>query len=191
MGGLAFYLSDGVVFDANLKTARRLFQDVPVGNVLEGGCEPHPHRFVDFSPQSRRFTVGVSVLSVLVSSLIFDDVGRSDETPAPDMDELACVVLSRCVGNPQTLVELGEPVARAVRFEHHEVVIESTTRQTVVTGFLLGDAVADLSSVFSLEGTNLSSTQSTYEVHVGRPTSDGGTMWASDPDTSIRSEGRI
>jgi hypothetical protein len=43
--------------------------------------------------------------------------------------------------------------------------------------------------VFSLEGTSVFSVRSTYEVHFGTPTTDGGTRFASEVGTAIRSDG--
>ena len=55
---------------------------------------------------------------------------------------------------------------------------------------LSGDGVADL-VVFSLEGTRISSKQSTYEVHFGAPAADGGTTFAREVGAAFRSEGHI
>jgi len=51
-----------------------------------------------------------------------------------------------------------------------------------------GDGVADL-VVFSLEVGSMWSAHSTYEVHFGTPTHDGGTAFASEVGTVIRSDG--
>ena len=51
-----------------------------------------------------------------------------------------------------------------------------------------GDGVADL-VVFSLEIRSMWSAHSTYEVHFGTPTPDGGTVFESDVGTAIRSGG--
>ncbi|RKU22771.1 hypothetical protein C6499_19410 [Candidatus Poribacteria bacterium] len=51
-----------------------------------------------------------------------------------------------------------------------------------------GDSIADL-GVFSLEGGSLWHMHSTYEVHFGRLTSDGGTVFAPDIGTEIKSDG--
>ncbi len=51
-----------------------------------------------------------------------------------------------------------------------------------------GDGVADL-GVFSLEGGSLWKMHSTYEVHFGRPTPDGGTMFAPEVSTAVPSDG--
>ena len=53
---------------------------------------------------------------------------------------------------------------------------------------LNGDGVADLVA-FSLEGGSISSKQSTYDVHFGTPTPDGGTVFAPDVDAAIQSDG--
>ena len=54
---------------------------------------------------------------------------------------------------------------------------------------LNGDGIADL-VIFSLEGRNISSKRSTYEVHFGAPIADG-TAFARDVDITFRSDGRI
>ena len=53
---------------------------------------------------------------------------------------------------------------------------------------LNGDGIADL-GVFSLEGGSLSRMHSTYEVHFGSPTPDGGTMFALEVSTAAPSDG--
>ncbi len=53
-----------------------------------------------------------------------------------------------------------------------------------------GDGVGDL-VVFSLEGARISRKRSSYEVHLGAPTADGGTRFALDVDFAFRSDGRI
>ena len=53
---------------------------------------------------------------------------------------------------------------------------------------LNGDGVADL-VVFSLEVKSMWSVHFTYEVHFGTPTPDGGTVFAPDVGTEIRSDG--
>jgi hypothetical protein len=53
---------------------------------------------------------------------------------------------------------------------------------------LNGDGVADL-VVFKLEGRKTSSKRSTYEVHFGAPTPDGGTVFARGVDIAFRSNG--
>jgi hypothetical protein len=50
------------------------------------------------------------------------------------------------------------------------------------------DGVADL-VVFSLEGSDISRKQSSYEVHLGTPTLEGGIVFASEVDFAIRSDG--
>ncbi len=59
-GGLAIYLSDTLALDVNVKAARGLFKDIPVGNILDEGREQHAHRFLDLGAESVRFTIGVS-----------------------------------------------------------------------------------------------------------------------------------
>ncbi len=51
-----------------------------------------------------------------------------------------------------------------------------------------GDGVADL-VVFSLKGGSLWRMHSTYELHFGTPTPDGGTVFAPDVGTAIESDG--
>ncbi len=51
-----------------------------------------------------------------------------------------------------------------------------------------GDGVADL-GVFCLEGGSLWKMHSTYEVHFGTPTPDGGTMFAPEVSTAVPSDG--
>ncbi|MHC4180399.1 MAG: FG-GAP repeat domain-containing protein [Planctomycetota bacterium] len=53
---------------------------------------------------------------------------------------------------------------------------------------LNGDGVADLVA-FSLEGRSPLSARSTYEMHFGKPTPDGGAVFAPDAGTAIRSDG--
>ncbi len=53
---------------------------------------------------------------------------------------------------------------------------------------LNGDNIADL-SVFSLKGGGLWNMHSTYEVHFGIPTPDGGTVFSPEIATTIESDG--
>jgi hypothetical protein len=55
---------------------------------------------------------------------------------------------------------------------------------------LNGDGVADL-VVVSVEGARISSKRSTYEVHLGAPTPEGGTAFGRDVDIAFRSDGSI
>ncbi len=55
---------------------------------------------------------------------------------------------------------------------------------------LNGDGVADL-VVFSLEGRRISSKRSTYEVHFGAPTADGGTVFAAEVGAEFQSDDSI
>ena len=55
---------------------------------------------------------------------------------------------------------------------------------------LNGDGVADL-VVFLLEGRSISSKRSTYEVHLGAPTADGGTVFAPEVGATFQSDGSI
>ncbi len=67
---------------------------------------------------------------------------------------------------------------------------EENAKQQVLHSLsdLNGDDVADLVT-FSLVGESLFSKHSIYEVHFGTPTPDGGTVFAPDVDTAIRSDG--
>ncbi len=53
-----------------------------------------------------------------------------------------------------------------------------------------GDGIADL-VIFSLEGKHISRKRSAYEVHFGKPTPDGGTVFARDVDITFRSNDRM
>ena len=55
---------------------------------------------------------------------------------------------------------------------------------------LNGDGTADL-VVFKLTGRDISSKRSSYEVHFGVPTSDGGTVFAPNADIVFQSDKRI
>ena len=55
---------------------------------------------------------------------------------------------------------------------------------------LNGDGVGDL-VVYSLEGRSMSGKHSTYEVHFGAPTADGGTVFAQGVDIAFQSDDRI
>ena len=55
---------------------------------------------------------------------------------------------------------------------------------------LNGDGVADL-VVFKLWGRDISSKHSSYEVHFGAPTSDGGTVFSRNVDIAFQSDERI
>ena len=55
---------------------------------------------------------------------------------------------------------------------------------------LNGDGVTDL-VVFSLQGRSISSKRSTYEVHLGAPTADGGTVFAPEVGATFQSDGSI
>ena len=55
---------------------------------------------------------------------------------------------------------------------------------------LNGDGVVDL-VVFSLEGRNIASKHSAYEVYFGTPTPDGSIVFTRAVDITIQSEGRI
>ncbi len=55
---------------------------------------------------------------------------------------------------------------------------------------LSGDGIADL-VIFKLSGRDISSKHSSYEVHFGAPTRDGGTTFAPDADITFRADERI
>ena len=55
---------------------------------------------------------------------------------------------------------------------------------------LNGDDIADL-VVFKLSGRDISSKHSSYEVHFGVPTPDGGTTFTRDSDITFQSDGKI
>ena len=55
---------------------------------------------------------------------------------------------------------------------------------------LSGDGVADL-VVVELKGRSISGKRSSYEVHLGRPTAEGGTAFARDVDFAFASDDRI
>ena len=55
---------------------------------------------------------------------------------------------------------------------------------------LNGDGAAEL-VVVSLEGENISSKRSRYEVHAGTPAPGGGTVWAPDADIAFQSDDSI
>ena len=55
---------------------------------------------------------------------------------------------------------------------------------------LNGDGVTDL-VVFSLQGRSIASKRSTYEVHLGAPTADGGTVFAPEVGATFQSDGSI
>ena len=82
-----------------------------------------------------------------------------------------------------------------------DVAFDSDEPSSLATGDMTGRAlhsVTDLNSdgvadlvLFSLAGSRMSSKQSTYEVHFGSPTADGGTVWATDPDAVFQSDDSI
>ena len=82
-----------------------------------------------------------------------------------------------------------------------DIAFDSDNLDTLATGDMMGkvlhsltdlngDGVADL-VVFSLEGRRISRKQSTYEVHFGAPTADGGTVFAPELGAAFQSEGSI
>ncbi len=71
----------------------------------------------------------------------------------------------------------------------HSLIFRDRKRWRVLRSLndLNGDGVADLLT-FSLAGKKLLKELSAYEVHFGAP-SDGGTVFAPEPDTSVQSDG--
>ncbi len=57
-------------------------------------------------------------------------------------------------------------------------------------GDLNGDGIADL-VVFKLSGKDISKKHTTYEVHFGAPTPDGGTLFSRSVDIAFQSDERI
>ena len=55
---------------------------------------------------------------------------------------------------------------------------------------LNGDGIADL-VIFKLSGRDISKKYSSYEVHFGAPTSDGGTVFSRDVDLAFQSDEKI
>ncbi len=82
-----------------------------------------------------------------------------------------------------------------------EVAFDSDQLSSLISGDMMGTvlhAVADLNGddvadlvIFSLEGHPISRKQSTYEIHFGTSTAEGGTGWAPDPDAVLQSDGHI
>ena len=82
-----------------------------------------------------------------------------------------------------------------------DVAFDSDNLSSLATGDMMGkvlhsltdmngDGVADLMT-FSLEGRNISSKRSTYEVHFGTPTADGGIVLAPEVGAAFQSDGSI
>jgi hypothetical protein len=96
--------------------------------------------------------------------------------------------------------ERGLFVAKAKTFTS-DVAFESDDLSSLATGDMTGrvlHSLADLNGdgigdlvVSSLEGRGISKKRSTYEVHYGKPTPDGGTTFARDVDIAFRSKGSI
>ena len=70
----------------------------------------------------------------------------------------------------------------------HQLTGATTGRVLHSLADMNGDGVADL-AVFSLEIKSMWSVHFAYEVHFGAPTPDGGTVFAPDVGTAIRSDG--
>ena len=86
------------------------------------------------------------------------------------------------------LTSLAAPHGVRHRRKDHQPTGDLTGRVLHSLTDMNGDDVADL-VVFSLLGGSLWGMHSTYEVHFGTPTPDGGTMFAPDIGTVIQSEG--
>jgi hypothetical protein len=59
-GGVAFYMSETLALDVNIKRGKGGFRDVEIGNLIVGTSEQHVHTFVDIAATSTRLTFGVS-----------------------------------------------------------------------------------------------------------------------------------
>ena len=86
------------------------------------------------------------------------------------------------------LASLAAPHGLRRRRKDHMPTGDMTGRVLHSLTDLNGDGVADL-VVFSLEIRSMWSARSTYEVHFGTPTPDGGTVFAPDVGTAIQSDG--
>ena len=86
------------------------------------------------------------------------------------------------------LTSLAAPQEVRRRRRDHQLTGATTGRVLHSLTDMNGDGVADL-VVFSLEIRSMWSVHFAYEVHFGAPTSDGGTMFAPDVGSAIRSDG--
>lgn len=86
------------------------------------------------------------------------------------------------------LTSLAAPEGVRYRRKDHQPLGNLTGRVLHTVSDLNGDGVADL-GVFSLKGGNLWHMHSTYEVHFGTATPDGGTTFAPQASTSVVSDG--
>ena len=83
---------------------------------------------------------------------------------------------------------LAAPYGVRRRLRDHQPIGALTGRVLHALTDMNGDDIADL-GVFCLKGGSLWHMHSTYEVHLGTPTPDGGIMFAPDIDTEIQSDG--
>ena len=86
------------------------------------------------------------------------------------------------------LASLAAPLGVRRRHKDHRPTGDMTGRVLHSLTDMNGDGVADL-VIFSLEVVSMWSAHSTYEVHFGTPTPDGGTEFAPDVASAIRSDG--
>ena len=86
------------------------------------------------------------------------------------------------------LASLAAPLGVRRRRKDHMPTGDMTGRVLHSLTDMNGDGVADL-VIFSLEVKSMWSAHSTYEVHFGTPTPDGGTEFAPDVATAIQSDG--
>ena len=86
------------------------------------------------------------------------------------------------------LASLAAPYGVRRRLRDHQPTGALTGRVLHALTDINGDGIADL-GVFSLKGGSLWRMHSTYEVHFGISTPDGGTVFAPDIDTEIQSDG--
>ena len=86
------------------------------------------------------------------------------------------------------LASLAAPYGVRRRRRDHQPTGAVTGRVLHALEDMNGDGIADL-GVFSLAGGSLWRMHSTYEVYFGTPASDGGTTFALDANTALRSDG--
>ena len=86
------------------------------------------------------------------------------------------------------LTSLAAPYGVRRRRRDHQPTGNLTGRVLHALTDMNGDGTADL-GIFSLKGGSLWHMHSTYEVHFGTPTPDGGTVFASDIGTTLQSDG--
>ena len=86
------------------------------------------------------------------------------------------------------LTSLAAPYGVRRRRRDHQPTGNLTGRVLHALTDMNGDGTADL-GIFSLKGGSLWRMHSSYEVHFGTPTPDGGTVFASDIGTTLQSDG--